>query len=104
MPILDKKRTTDKKNPQHVVNKEETAKKLAPILGMKEEEVLKYLSKEGIYQTEFGAKGKGLSELTKNKIEALDLPGIDFIESFKRYYPKGDFASYTVGYAKNGNK
>ena len=97
---LDKKRTTDKKNPQHVVNKEETAKKLAPILGMKEEEVLKYLSKEGIYQTEFGAKGKGLSELTKNKIEALDLPGIDFIESFKRYYPKGDFASYTVGYAK----
>ena len=97
---LDKKRTTDKKNPQHVVNKEETAKKLAPILGMKEEEVLKYLSKEGVYQTEFGAKGKGLSELTKNKIEALDLPGIDFIESFKRYYPKGDFASYTVGYAK----
>ena len=97
---LDKKRTTDKKNPQHVVNKEETAKKLAPILGMKEEEVLKYLSKEGVYQTEFGTKGKGLSELTKNKIEALDLPGIDFIESFKRYYPKGDFASYTVGYAK----
>ena len=97
---LDKKRTTDKKNPQHVVNKEETAKKLAPILGMKEEEVLKFLSKEGVYQTEFGAKGKGLSELTKNKIEALDLPGIDFIESFKRYYPKGDFASYTVGYAK----
>ena len=46
----------------------------------------------------FGAKGKGLSELTKNKIEALDLPGIDFVESFKSYYPKGDIASYTVGY------
>lgn len=97
---LDSKRTTDKKNPQHVVDKEKTAKALAPILGMEEEEVLKYLSKEGVYQTEFGAKGKGLSELTKNKIEALDLPGIDFVESFKRYYPKGDFASYTVGYAK----
>ena len=97
---LDKKRTTNKKNPQHVVDKEKTAKALAPILGMEEDEVLKYLSKEGVYQTEFGAKGKGLSELTKNKIEELDLPGIDFIESFKRYYPKGDFASYTVGYAK----
>ena len=97
---LDSKRTTDENNPQHVVDKEKTAKALAPISGMEEEEVLKYLSKEDVYQTEFGSKGKGLSELTKNKIEALDLPGIDFIESFKRYYPKGDFASYTVGYAK----
>ena len=97
---LDAKRTTDKNNPQHVVDKEKTAKALAPILGMSEEDVLKYLSKEGVYQTEFGSKGSNLSELTKNKIDALDLPGIDFIESFRRYYPKGDFASYTVGYAK----
>ena len=97
---LDPKRTTDKDNPQHVVNKEETAEKLAPILGMTKEEILKYLSKEDVYQTEFGSKGKGLSEITKNKIETLDLPGLDFIESYKRYYPKGDFASYTVGYAK----
>ena len=97
---LDKKRTTNKNNPQHVVDKEKTAKALAPILGMDEEEILKYLSKEGVYQTEFGSKGKGLSELTKNKIEELNLPGIDFVESFKRYYPKGDFASYTIGYAK----
>lgn len=98
---LDPKRTTNKKKPQHVVNKEETASKLAPILGMKKEEILKYLNKENVYQTEFGSKGKGLSELTKTKIEELELPGIDFIESYKRYYPKGDFASYTVGYAKD---
>ncbi len=97
---LDPKRTTDKKKPQHVVDKEKTAKELAPILGMEEAEILKYLSKENAYQTEFGAKGKGLTELTKNKIEALGLPGLDFIESYKRYYPKGRFASYTVGYAK----
>ena len=97
---LDPSRTTNEDNPQHVVDKLKTTKELAPILGMSEEEVLKYLSKEGVYQTEFGTKGKGLSEITKNKIEALNLPGLDFIESFKRYYPKGDFASYTVGYAK----
>ena len=97
---LDSKRTTDEDNPQHVVDKEKTAKDLAPILGMTEEEVMTYLSKENVYQTEFGSKGKGLSEITKNEIEALDLPGIDFVESFKRYYPKGNFASYTVGYAK----
>ena len=97
---LDPSRTTNEDNPQHVVDKLKTAKELAPILGMSEEEVLKYLSKEEVYQTEFGTKGKGLSEITKNKIEELNLPGLDFIESFKRYYPKGDFASYTVGYAK----
>ena len=97
---LDAKRTTDKKKPQHVVDKEDTATKLAPIIGMTKEEVLKYLSKENVYQTEFGTKGKGLNELTKKKIEDLNLPGLDFIESFKRYYPKGNFASYTVGYTK----
>ena len=97
---LDSKRTTDEDNPQHVVDKEKAAKDLAPILGMTEEEIMTYLSKENVYQTEFGSKGKGLSEITKNEIEALDLPGIDFVESFKRYYPKGNFASYTVGYAK----
>lgn len=98
---LDKKRTTNKKKPQHVIDKEDTATKLAPILGMEKDEVLKYLNKENVYQTEFGSKGKNLNELTKKKIEDLNLPGLDFIESFRRYYPKGQFASYTLGYARN---
>ena len=97
---LDAKRTTNKKNPQHVVNKEETAEKLAPILGMEKDDVLKYLNKENVYQTEFGTKGKGLNELTKKQIEDLNLPGLDFIESYKRYYPKGNFASYVIGYTR----
>ena len=102
---LSDKRTEDKNKPQHVVHKEKTAEKLAPILKMKKEEVLKLLNKDA-YQTEFGSKGRGLSELTKSKIEELNLPGLDFIETQKRYYPNGDFLSYTLGYAKqdeNGN-
>ena len=97
---LDSKRTENKDNPQHVVDKEKTAEALAPILSMEKDEVLKYLNKEGVYQTEFGSHGKGLSELDKKKIEDLNLPGLDFIESYKRYYPKGQFLSYTLGYAK----
>lgn len=100
---LSESRTQDKDNPQHVVDKETTAKALAPILEMDEAEILKYLSKENVYQTEFGSKGRNLSELTKQKIEALNLPGIDFIEGYKRYYPKGQFLSYTLGYAKAEN-
>lgn len=97
---LDPKRTTNENNPQHVVDKENTALVLSAILGMEEETVLKYLNKENVYQTEFGSKGKGLNEITKDKIKAAKLPGIDFIETTKRYYPYGDFASYLVGYAK----
>lgn len=100
---LDERRTTNKNKPQHVVDKDLTAEKLAPILGISKEEILTYLSKTGVYQTEFGSKGKGLTELTKEKIEALNLPGLDFEESFKRYYPKGDFLSYIIGYAKEDN-
>ncbi len=101
---LDPKRTTNSKKPQHVVDKEKTASLLAPILGISEEEILTRLNKEGIYQTEFGNAGKGLSELTKEKIEVLNLPGLDFEESQKRYYPKGNFASYAIGYAKETTK
>ena len=100
---LDPKRTTNEKKPQHVVNKEETAEKLSPILGMEVEDILRLLNKENVYQTEFGVAGKGLNEIKKKEIEDLNLPGLDFIESYKRYYPKGQFASYVVGYAKESD-
>ena len=96
---LAESRTTKKDDPQHVVDKNATAEALAPILGYTKEEILNYLNKDA-YQVEFGIKGKNLNEITKSKIEDLNLPGLDFIESYRRYYPKGDFASYTIGYAK----
>ena len=73
---------------------------------MSKEDILALLNRktstgETPYQTEFGSKGKGLTELVKDKIVALNLDGIDFIETQKRYYPKGDFLSYTLGYAKS---
>lgn len=84
----------------YVKDKETTAEKLATVINMDKDKILALLSKNA-YQTEFGTSGKGLTEITKEKIQALNLPGIDFIESQKRYYPKGDFLSYTLGYAKS---
>ena len=89
----------DKKQP-YVEDKEMTARELSNIIDLDYETILKYLSKEGVDQVEFGPKGKGLNEIVKDKIEALNLPGIGFIATTKRYYPYGDFASYLVGYAK----
>lgn len=97
---LDASRTIKESNPKHVVDKEKTALILSALLDMDYDTALKYLSKEGVYQTEFGPKGKGLNEIMKDKIKEADLPGIDFIETKKRYYPYGDFASYLIGYAK----
>lgn len=99
---LSETRTKDPENPQHVVDKEATAKALAPIIGASEEYILGRLNQDA-YQVEFGTKGKNLSTITKNQIEALALPGIDFVESNKRYYPMSNFASYIIGYAQSND-
>ena len=98
---LEESRTTDESDPQHVVDKAMTAKKLSEVLELSEEEILGYLNKEDVYQVEFGSKGRDLTELKKKEIDSLNLPGIDFIVSTTRYYKMGNFASYIIGYAKN---
>lgn len=99
---LEESRTTNESEPEHVVDKEKTAKELAPILGMEESEILRILKKDA-YQVEFGKKGRNLTEYTKSQIDALALPGIDFITSTQRYYKMSDFASYLIGYARNND-
>ena len=99
---LDEERST-KNQINHVKDIDQTAKALAPVLGMEENEIKEKLQagkEKGKYQIEFGPKGKNLTEIKKGEIETLNLPGLDFEESYKRYYPNGDFASYILGYAK----
>ena len=101
---LDEKRTTDPLDPKHVVDKDYTATKLSKILGEDNYEYIFERLGKNNKQVEFGNIGKNLTELTKLAIEELNLPGIDFIETVKRYYPNGNFASYIVGYAKQYTK
>lgn len=96
---LEESRTTNQKKPEHVVDKEATAEALAPLINMEASDILDLLQNDA-YQVELGPGGRNITELTKQKIEDLKLPGIDFIESSKRYYPYDDFASYIIGYAK----
>jgi penicillin-binding protein 2B len=110
---LSESRTKDPSHPYHVVDKEKTAELLSPLINMKKETILKLLNsitkscnEDGTcseivpYQVELGPGGRGITELVKDQIDDLDLPGIDFLASTKRYYPNGDFASYSLGYAK----
>ncbi len=100
---LSSSRTKDNNKPKHVVDKEKTAQLLSPILNMSEEQILKLLNKK-LYQVELGPGGRNITELKKEEIEKLNLPGIDFIKSSKRYYKMGSFASYVIGYAKKNSK
>ncbi len=100
---LSESRTTDISSPKHVVDKESTAKALSPLINMSEERILKLLNTKNVYQVELGPGGRGITELLKEEIEALNLPGIDFIKSVKRYYPNRNFMSYTLGYAKTND-
>ena len=97
---LSEARTTNPDNPQHVVDKEKTAKALSEILDMDYEYALSRLNVKGAYQVEFGVAGRDLSENKKVEIEALDLDGIGFISGSKRYYKQGSAASYIIGYAR----
>ena len=100
---LSPSRTGNSKKPLHVVDKVKTAEALSPIINMTKERILELLSQD-LYQVELGPGGRDITELKKEEIEALELPGIGFIEDTKRYYPNGDFASYIVGYAKKYEK
>ncbi len=95
---LSPTRTKDIDNPKHVVDKDRTAEELSKVLGGEKEYYLQRLNTNA-YQVEFGVHGKGITELVKKQIEALDLPGIDFIPTSKRTYQMGSFASYIIGFA-----
>jgi penicillin-binding protein 2B len=107
--FLEESRTTNKNNPQHVLDKENTANKLYEIFNkyiknnkMTKDDILALLNKDA-YQVELGPSGRGITELVKEEIEKLNLPGIGFISSTKRYYQMGNFASYVLGYAKKND-
>jgi penicillin-binding protein 2B len=96
--ILDKKMTTDPEHPNHVVDKEKTARELSRYIDLSESEILRILSKDDQFQVEFGKAGKDIPIEKKQEIEKLGLPGITFVRESKRFYPNGIFASHVVGY------
>lgn len=101
---LSESRTKDPENPQHVVDKELTAEKLSQVLGAKKEYILDRLN-YGVankkYQIQFGIYSLNINTITKNQIESLGLPGIDFVEGTKRFYPNSSLAPYIIGYARS---
>ena len=102
--VLSKTVTSNPSKPKHVVDPSETAKQLAKYIDMKESDIYRILTKKGAFQVEFGKAGRDLTQETKQKIEKLEIPGITFERSNKRFYPNGVFASHLIGYVEKDEK
>lgn len=101
---LSESRVDAKGNKNYVEDISYTSSKLAEALSADEDSIKNLLQNgkdNNKYQIEFGSIGKGITEITKEKIDSFNLQGIDFIKNVKRYYPNGDFASYILGYTVN---
>jgi penicillin-binding protein 2B len=95
---LDSERMVGK-SPRYVVDKESTAQALSDILGLPASTIMTNLNRTA-KQTEFGTKGRNLTLAQKTAIEALGLPGLDFIKTVTRNYPMKVFASHLIGFAQ----
>lgn len=102
--ILSDKATEDSENPQHVIDKSKTAEELSKYISLNKEKIESILNKKGVYQVEFGTEGKDINIETKKKIEELNLPGIRFQATTKRYYPNGSLLGNFLGFAQNSEE
>jgi stage V sporulation protein D (sporulation-specific penicillin-binding protein) len=80
--------------PQQVEDPQVAAGALAPVLGMKEEEIIELLTldRSAVY-----IKRKVEPEVTR-AVREMNLPGIVFFNEEKRYYPGGNLASQLLGF------
>lgn len=82
-------------NPSAMTDREATAKALAPILGMSEQEILE---KTADSSKKYVWLKKQISDEDKKKIEDLKLSGIAFDSEVIRFYPEGTFLSQLLGF------
>ncbi|MBQ1378785.1 MAG: penicillin-binding protein, partial [Erysipelotrichaceae bacterium] len=103
---LDPDRLSSSDEIAYVDNPSYAAEVLAPILNMESKDIYDILvSNTGLYQIELGANGRNLTKEQRDQIKAIEgLNGIDFRNSYERYYPYGSsFCPQLVGFAKSDN-
>ncbi|MEG6587951.1 stage V sporulation protein D [Paenibacillus barengoltzii] len=89
--------------PVQIKDPQQTAKKLAPLLGMTEESVLKTITKrQSIVRLQPG--GRKITMEKAQQIRDLALPGIVVAEDNKRYYPFGGLAAHILGFTGGYNQ
>ncbi|MFY0545562.1 stage V sporulation protein D [Brevibacillus sp. H7] len=88
--------------PAQIKDPRDTAKKLAVILGQKEEDIYKAITKRVLINRVPG--GRKISAEKARQIQELALAGIQVAEDTERFYPNGAFASHLLGFTGIDNQ
>lgn len=89
--------------PVQIRNPQDTARKLAPVLGTSESQLLKLLTKNEMY-VDLKPAGRKISLEKAQEVRELGLPGIMIGEDNKRYYPFGNLAAHILGFTGGYNQ
>ena len=89
--------------PNQIEDKEETARKLAEILGVTYEEMYAHVSKRTSIER-VHPEGRRLSYEIADKINDLKIDGVYLVKEAKRYYPYDTFMSHTLGFVGIDNQ
>ncbi len=89
--------------PNQIINKEDTAKKLADILNANYDDILKHLNKRTSLE-KINPEGRQLDSETADKINNLNIDGLYLMKESKRYYPYEDVLSHVLGYVGIDNQ
>ncbi|WP_276355932.1 stage V sporulation protein D [Cohnella caldifontis] len=89
--------------PVQIKDPQETARKLAPVLGTTESKLLPLLKKNEMY-VDLKPAGRKITLEKAQQVRELGLPGIMVGEDNKRYYPFQSLASHILGFTGGYNQ
>lgn len=89
--------------PAQIKNPEETAEKLAQVLGASKEKIYKEITKRKL-NVWLKPEGQKISNEKAKEIQELGLSGVMIAEDSKRHYPNGEFLSHVLGFAGIDNQ
>lgn len=89
--------------PSQIIDKEDTASKLASILEASYDDILEHLNKKTSLE-KVNPEGRQLDSETADKINELNIDGLYLMKESKRYYPYGDVLAHVLGYVGIDNQ
>jgi Cell division protein FtsI/penicillin-binding protein 2 len=89
--------------PNQIINKEDTAKKLADILEVEYNDMLNHVSKKASIER-VHPEGRRLNNDIADKINDLKIDGVYLVKESKRAYPYDTFLSHTLGFVGIDNQ
>lgn len=84
--------------PRNIKNPDEVAEKLAPILGLKKNEIFEQINNDKSYVPPLK---HGLTEEEGDKIASLKITGVIVLPEAKRFYPEGEIGAQVLGFVNN---